>query len=174
MSKEAARFFYIGMVGDNGRFQFSSTTQHTFQIASELLKTGISIGDIYNEMYLKQIDDLYVTAYVLNHFEISKDGIAYYVLSDETQKELGISREQGKENVNLFSNIAGLNAWCSVTEDPQPKDYCWRVSIRSKKLDISGIASKWEGGGHPQASGAKVRSLDKLPELIKDLDELFI
>lgn len=174
LSKEAARYLYMGIVGDSGRFEFSSTSAHTFAVAKALVETGININSIYLEMYEKKIEDLRTVAYILSHFEVSPHGVAYYVLSDETQKELGISREQGKENVNLFSNIAGLNAWCSVTEDPQPKDYCWRVSIRSKKLDISGIASKWEGGGHPQASGAKVRSLDKLPELIKDLDELFI
>jgi phosphoesterase RecJ-like protein len=33
LSKEAARYFYIGLVGDSGRFQYSSTTAHTFAIA---------------------------------------------------------------------------------------------------------------------------------------------
>ena len=74
----------------------------------------------------------------------------------------------------MFSNIEGVNAWCSVTEDKSsPKDYCWRVSIRSKHKDISGVANKWRGGGHALASGAKVKSLEELPLLIADLDALF-
>src|SRR5574344_1199992 len=86
---------------------------------------------------------------------------------------LKISSEQGKDNVNLFANIAGINAWCSITEDPNPKDYCWRVSIRSKKVDISPIAMKWGGGGHAQASGAKIKDLTELDAFIGDLDKLF-
>ena len=74
----------------------------------------------------------------------------------------------------MFSNIAGINAWCSITEDPNPKDYCWRISIRSKEKDISGVANKYEGGGHAQASGAKIKDLTKLDEFIADLDALFI
>ena len=122
-------------------------------------------------MYLKQIDDLKVTAYILNHFSVSDKGIAYYVLPLDIQRELKITTERGKENVNLFANIEGINAWCSVTEDV--KDQCWRVSIRSRSTPINEVAAKWEGGGHAQASGAKVKSLDLLPEFIDDLDKLF-
>ncbi len=174
LSKEAAHYLYIGIVGDSGRFQYSSTNEHTFASAMALLETGININQIYLSMYEKKIDDLKVTAYVLNHFSVSPHGVAYYLLPEKIQEELKISSEQGKDNVNLFSNIKGINAWCSITEDPNPKDYCWRISIRSKKADISPIAVKWGGGGHAQASGAKIKSLDELDSFIKDLDDLFI
>lgn len=173
LSKESAHYFYIGLVGDSGRFQYSSTTAHTFAIAEALIQTGISINEIYLSMYEKKLDDLKVTAYILNHFSVSEHGIAYYLLPDSVQKELSITSERGKENVNLFSNIDGINAWCSITEDPNPKDWCWRISIRSKKTDISAVAFKWGGGGHAQASGAKIKDLTELDAFIKDLDELF-
>jgi nanoRNase/pAp phosphatase (c-di-AMP/oligoRNAs hydrolase) len=127
-----------------------------------LIQTGISINEIYLKMYEKKIDDLKVTAYILNHFSVSPHGIAYYLLPADVQTDLKITSEQGKDNVNLFANIAGINAWCSITEDPNPKEWCWRISIRSKKVDISPM--KWGGGGddqmgrrrpHAQASGAK-------------------
>lgn len=171
LSKEAASYFYIGLAGDSGRFQYSSTSEHTFLIAGELLKAGISLTKIYQNMYLKQVDDLYVTAYILNHFSISEKGIAYYVLDKNIQEKLKITTERGKENVNLFSNIDGVNAWCSITEDP--KDNCWRVSIRSKEKAINGVAAMFEGGGHAQASGAKLNSLADLPRLIEELGKLF-
>ena len=172
LSKEAASYLYSGIAGDSGRFQYSSTSKASFITASYLLEAGIDLSEVYNKMYQKQIDDLKVTAYILNHYEISEHGIAYYVLDDAIQKELKITTERGKENVNLFSNIEGINAWCSITEDV--KDRCWRISIRSKAKPINGVAAKWEGGGHPQASGAKIDNLKQLPAFIKDLDDLFI
>ena len=170
--KESATNFYIGMVGDNGRFQYSSTNAHTFKIASHLLDCGISLNEIYGAMYLKQIDDLKVTAYILNHFHISPKGVAYYTLDWKTQQELKITTERGKENVNLFSNIKGINIWCSITEDVDPKEPCWRISIRSRDYTINGVATEFGGGGHKQASGAKIATLDELPKFIAALDAL--
>ena len=171
LSKEAASYLYSGIAGDSGRFQYSSTSETSFITASYLLAAGVDLSEVYNKMYQKKLDDLKVTAYILNNFSVSEHGVAYYVLNDAIQKELQITTERGKENVNLFSNIEGINAWCSITEDP--KDNCWRVSIRSKGTPINGVAAKWEGGGHAQASGAKINNLDQLPLFIDDLDKLF-
>ena len=173
LSKEAARYLYIALVGDSGRFMFSSTTPHTFAIAKALLETGFDMRSTYLSMYEKTIDSLKSQAYVLSNFHVSPHGVAYYLLPLDAQKELKITTEQGKENVNMFSNIAGINAWCSITEDPDPKEPCWRISIRSKKEDISPIAFKWGGGGHAQASGAKIKDLSELDAFIGDLDALF-
>lgn len=173
MSKEAAKYLYMAIVGDSGRFMHGSTSKLTFNTASHLLETGIDIREIYLSMYEKKLADLKVTAYILNHFSVSPKGVAYYLLPKNVQEELFITSERGKDNVNLFSNIEGINAWCSITEDDDPKEYCWRISIRSKKKDISGVARKWGGGGHAQASGSKIPDLDHLEEFIKDLDDLF-
>lgn len=173
MSQEAAKYFYTGIVGDSGRFLFSSTSAHTFAVAEELLKTGISISSIYQAMYQKTVQSLKNQAYVLTHFAVTPHGVSYYLLPYEVQQELKITTEQGKENVNLFSNIEGINAWCSITEDVDKKEPCWRISIRSKEKDISGIANKWGGGGHAQASGAKIKDLGELNAFLQDLDDLF-
>ena len=172
LSKEAARYFYIALVGDSGRFQYSSTTALTFAVGSHLINAGIDLSDLYQKMYLKQIDDLAVTAYILNHFSISKKGVAYYVLDEKIQKDLKITTERGKENVNLFSNIEGINIWCSITQDTDPKEPCWRISIRSKVLAVNGVAAEFGGGGHAQASGAKIDTLEDLPRFIEALDNL--
>ncbi len=173
LSKEAAHYFYSGIAGDSGRFLYNSTSAHTFAIAQILIETGFNLSkDVYQKMYQKNIDDLKVTAYVLNDFKVSKGGVAYYVLPSDIQEKLKITTERGKENVNLFANIEGINAWCSITEDP--KEGLWRVSIRSKETPINGVAQMFEGGGHDQASGCKLHDIKDLPKLIAELDKLFI
>mgnify|MGYP004663044765 FL=1 len=173
LSKEAAHYFYSGIAGDSGRFLYNSTSTHTFAIAQILIETGFNLSkDVYQKMYQKNIDDLKVTAYVLNDFKVSKGGVAYYVLPSDIQEKLKITTERGKENVNLFANIEGINAWCSITEDP--KEGLWRVSIRSKETPINGVAQMFEGGGHDQASGCKLHDIKDLPKLIAELDKLFI
>lgn len=171
LTKEAATWFHMGIVGDSGSFRYSSVSPLTFAIASVLASTGVEISKLVQSMFLKQIDDLKVTAYILNNFKISPKGVAYYILDRHIQEELKITTERGKENVNLFANIEGIPAWCSITEDP--KDNCWRISIRSKQTAINGVAAMFEGGGHAQASGAKINSLADLDRFIGELDKLF-
>ena len=169
MSQQAAHYLYSGIVGDSGRFLYNSTSPHTFEISKLLLETGFNLSkDVYQKMYTKNIDDLKVTAYVLGNFKVTKGGVAYYILPIEVQNELKITVERGKENINLFSNIDGINAWFCVTQDINKGD--WRVSIRSKEKPINGVAAMFKGGGHEQASGARLKDLSELDSLIEELD----
>lgn len=172
LKENAAHYLYIGIVGDSGRFLFGSTSRHTFEISSYLLSKGINIVPIYEKMYEKGISDLEFQKFILNNYKISKAGTAYYVLKDSDLKELGLSSEQGKEHVNLFSAIKGVNIWCSITEDTT--EPCFRISLRSRYYDVSKIARKYKGGGHISASGAQIDTLDDLDKFIQDCDETIL
>ncbi|NLB48663.1 MAG: bifunctional oligoribonuclease/PAP phosphatase NrnA [Erysipelotrichia bacterium] len=167
----AASYFYSALAGDSGRFQYAATSEVSFLTASFLLGLGIDLTTIYDGMYARQVADLKIMGYILENFKLSPNGVAYYVLTDEILKQLKITTERGKENINLFSNIEGINAWCSVTEDK--KDGCWRVSIRSKKVPINDFAAQWGGGGHTQASGAKLNNIQELDKFIAQFDAIF-
>ncbi len=168
LSTLASHYFYIALVGDSGRFQYSSTTNHTFLIASELIQRGINITKIYEDMYVKNIEDLEIQKFILNNFKISEAGTAYYVLKDEDLKRLHMTSERGKENVNLFSTIKGVNIWCSITEDVT--EPCFRISLRSRNYVINDIATNFKGGGHAQASGCQIKDLTELDDFIKACD----
>ena len=177
LSALSAKYLYIALVGDSGRFMsgrfmYSSTTPHTFEIASTLVSKGINITSIYALMYEKNVADLEVTKFILNNYKVSPQGVAYYVLTNEDLLKLGLTSERGKENVNLFSNIKGINIWCSITEDiTEP---CFRISIRTRDYIINGVASEFKGGGHAQASGCQIKDLSELDTFINRLDQLII
>lgn len=172
LSAKASEYLYIALVGDSGRFQYNSTTPHTFEIASILVNNGLNITKIYEMMYEKNLSDLEVTKFIMNNFSVSEHGVAYYVLTQDDLTRLGLTCDRGKENVNIFSNIKGINIWCSVTEDiTEP---CFRVSLRSRNYTINGVATEFKGGGHAQASGCQIKDLTELPALIAALDNLVI
>lgn len=171
LSKAAAMYLFSGIAGDSGRFLFPSTTKSTFDIASKLLDTGLHPSfDVYLKMYQKEISDLDNMKYVLNNFKVSPKGVAYYILDHKTQEELHITPERGKENLSMLSNINGIPIWMSITEDLSINE--WRVSIRSKKVAINEVAAKFGGGGHINASGARLKTLDELDSLIAQLEEV--
>ena len=171
LSRLAAKYLYSGIVGDTGRFLFSSVNATTMRNAARLMDVGIvPARDVFDAMYEKDLASIELQKFVLNQFKVTKKGVAYYVLEDKDLKSLGIDSERGKEYLSIMSGIRGVPIWFSVTEEVERGTY--RVSIRSKILDISSVASKWRGGGHINASGATLNTLEELPLLIKDLEEL--
>lgn len=171
MSRVAAKYLYSAIVGDSGRFLFSSVTSGTFKTSARLLETGIDISkDVYLKMYQKTYHDLEIMKYVLNSCVFLKTGIAYYILKQEDLDKLNITVERGKENLSLMRDLDDIEVWMSITENKEKNEF--KVSIRSKRIAINKVASSYRGGGHDLASGATINSLDELPALIKDLEDL--
>ncbi|MGI6714274.1 MAG: DHH family phosphoesterase [Bacilli bacterium] len=172
LSKEAAIYLYSGIAGDSRRFLYQDTTIYTFANVTELLKTGFNLTtDVYNKMYVETLQDLALRAHILTHYRLTDHGVAYYILDDETLKEFERTTDQGKEFVNIFNGIEGVNAWFSASEDRQRGIY--KVSLRSKDTPINQVATKYRGGGHAQASGATLHSREEIDLLVADLDALF-
>ena len=170
MNQQAAYYLYSGLVGDNGRFQYSSTSQRSFEIAAKLVATGIDFADIYEKMYSKDLEDIKILKYLYNHYQISEHGVIYTHTDHKALEELGVEREKMKAYVNLFSGYKESRIWVTFTEDITKN--LWNVSIRSRKIPINQIAERHNGGGHANASGAKAKDYEETLQIVKDLDEL--
>ncbi len=168
LSKQAASWLYFGMVGDTNRFMYEATSTRTFEIAKVLLAAGIDKKAIYQAMYTRPKQELDILTFIYTHYQY-RDGLAYYILSDEDLQHLGITRERGSDFVNTLANVAEFQVWMAVTENRAMHN--WRVSLRSSGVPVQPIAVKYHGGGHCQASGATVSDLNELEALIQDLIE---
>lgn len=172
LSQEAATFLYSGLVGDSGRFQYSSTSSMTFEMAAYLLKSNVNISEVYDKLYLKSIEEIKVVKYLYDIFKITPKGVGYYHVSSADLAKLNIEREQIKAYVNLLSGYNEIKIWVQFSEDVTESEYKWRVSIRSRGVKINDVASHFNGGGHDNASGAKCRNIDETMKLIEELDNL--
>jgi nanoRNase/pAp phosphatase (c-di-AMP/oligoRNAs hydrolase) len=172
ISELSAKYFYSGLVGDTGRFLFSSSNGNTLRCAGRLLDTGLVPAEcLFVPMYEKDMTSMNFLKFVLNNMKVSTKGIGYYVLMDKDLKDLNVNSENGKEHLGTLGNIKGMQIWFCITELKDVGEY--RVSIRSHSIDISTVANKYHGGGHKQASGATLYDLEKeLPLLISDLEAL--
>lgn len=168
LSKEAAYYLYTGIVGDSGRFLYPDTDGGTLRIAADLIDTGFDLQGMYDRMYAKTIKDIEAKKFVLNKTQITEGGTAWYTLSKEELDKLDMLPGEGKIYVNEFRGVEGIVATVSCTEDAD--DGVWRVSLRSNRKKVNGVATKYRGGGHDGASGATLESLDELPQLLADLD----
>lgn len=170
ITTNCASYLFKAIVGDSNRFLNSDVNAHTFAVAEFLIHQGININQIYNQMYKENISALDFAKWVLDNYHITKKGVAYYIIDKDQVDVLHLKAEQGKDCLYLFDHFDNIHIWVSITYDNDKNLY--RVSLRSDNVSIENVATKYRGGGHAQASGAKLLSLDELPSMIKDLDDL--
>lgn len=166
ITDEAARLIYAGIVGDTGRFLFPNTTNQTFHYAAELVSYDFDRTALYNSMYDVTEKIARMRGFILQNFKISKSGATSIKITKEILDEFGISSAETGGLVGTLGDIQGVKAWIIFIEE----EYIIRARIRSKGPVINTLANKYNGGGHPLASGASVKSWEEADELAKDLD----
>ncbi len=171
MSDEAAKLLYAGIVGDTGRFMYKSTLSQTF-LMTAWLKTfnfdAFAINDRFNVMSIQQAK---FQGYILDNIVFTDHGVAYVKISKENRLKFGITEEETNSVVQLPGRIEGIYCWVVFVE-LEGSSKKWRARIRSKGPAINQIAQKYEGGGHPLASGANANGDAEISAMIEDLDNL--
>ncbi len=166
ITQEAARLLYAGIVGDTGRFMFRNTTTTTFRYASELVSHDISITDIYDSMYQTKIHTAHLQGHILQTFEMSKNGVGSVILKKELLDQYGVTVSESSQFVGILGSIEGIKVWVFFVEE----DDQIRVRLRSKGVVINTIAMKYNGGGHPLASGATIYNWEDVKKVLADLE----
>ncbi|MCE4956326.1 DHH family phosphoesterase [Macrococcoides caseolyticum] len=167
ITRDIARCLYIGIVGDTGRFLFNNTTSRTLQIASELLKYDIDHTLMINEMQQRDLTSIRFQGYVLQHFNFEQ-GVGYILITQDILNQYNISASEASLFVNSLADTEGIKAWAFAIDETTEI----RVRLRSKGAVINTLATQYNGGGHPLASGASVYSISEYNQLISDLKHL--
>jgi phosphoesterase RecJ-like protein len=168
LSKKAAQLLYAGIVGDTGRFLFPSTTEKTFGYASALISEGIEFTPLYNELYKTKRNVAKLSGYVLQNFTLTSSGAASMNISKDILTDYEVTPSEASQLVGILGNIEGVISWVFFVEEENQI----RVRLRSKGPVINGLARKYNGGGHPLASGASIYSWEEAVQVLKDLEEL--
>ena len=167
ISQEAAVLLYAGIVSDTGRFLYDTVTVQTFKVAGHLLSLGIDVNELNRNLYKKPLNVIKAQAYVLNNFKVTKHGVAYFKMSKSAQKEFSLTTGTRSLLVDVLANIEGILVRVCFFE--QDKDQI-RANIRSEGPTINQIAERYDGGGHPKASGAMLTTWEATSDLITELD----
>jgi bifunctional oligoribonuclease and PAP phosphatase NrnA len=164
----AATALYTGITTDTGRFRYRGVNEQTLRQAADLLKTGIQPVDIYDQLYARDLLQVHFLGTFLSQAQTAK-GVIYVVLHQQEIIDSGLNEDQAANYISHLSDINGFPIWFLAY---QTKEGMWRVRLRSNGIVINEVASRYQGGGHPQASGCQLTSIDQLPSLIADLERL--
>lgn len=167
MNEQIARLIYAGIVGDTGRFLFPSTTIKTFQYAAQLIEYPFDRQAVYDGLYNVSHPIAKLRGHILQHHTLTSSGLSTITLTKETLDSYQVDPIDTSKLVGTLGDIRGIKVWAFFIEEND----VIRVRIRSKGPVVNKIAEKYNGGGHPLASGASVRSWEERDNVIKDLEE---
>ncbi|GLC88304.1 DHH family phosphoesterase [Lysinibacillus piscis] len=168
LSDTAARLLFAGIIGDTGRFQFSSTTAKTFQVASELVTYSFDRDKVFNGMYEMEQKLLNLQGYIYQNFQMDEYGAASIKLTKELLAQHDVVPSEASLLVGCLGSVKGIQAWVVFIEE----DKQIRVRLRSKGPIINTLAKEFNGGGHPLASGATAYSWTEADRVIQRLQEV--
>ncbi len=171
MTAEAATYLYTGMVTDSGRFRYRGVSGDTMRYAGILLDQGINTDWIFANLYLEEFDNLKFKAHLYDLMEITENGVAYLYISQEMQKQYGLSREEASATISALDSIKGCLCWLAFIENGDEENAI-RVRLRSRFMTINTLAEKYRGGGHACASGATIYSTDEMKALVAEADAM--
>ncbi|CAH1856287.1 DHH family phosphoesterase [Convivina intestini] len=170
MTAEAARYLYIGIIGDTGRFLYS-LDQEVFRVVSEIFAYQFDYQSIYLHMTTVSESAAKLSGYVLQHLNILPSGFAYVVLTRTLIHQFDLGDAGTSFIVPLPAKIDRVKAW-AIFEEQDEGNY--RVRMRSRSVPINKIAQNFDGGGHPMASGAWAQDQEEIDKIIKSVDQAIL
>lgn len=171
ISTEVAKNLYTGIISDTDRFLHDYTSLKTFELATQLIKkTQFNFTSVYEPLYLRPFAEVKFQGYVYQNLQITDNGVAYIKITEDLMKEFGVDSASAGNMINNLKYVDEILVWVFFSEDK--KSNLIRANIRSRGPYINDLASRFGGGGHKYASGARLISWTQVDSLIEELDNL--
>jgi len=150
-----AESLYVAIATDTGSFKYDNTTSNTHRVVADLLEFGLSPGTLSQIMF----DERPLSFYILLKDALSSlemyagRRIAVMSLSKDIRERSGATTDDLDGIVNYTRNIEGIELGILFYVDSNSEV---KVGFRSKSLDVSILAGKFNGGGHAKAAGCRL------------------
>ncbi len=147
-----AHCLYAGLTTDTGSFRWASARAH--RLAARLVEMGVdnaaisrTLLDTHPFAWLSMLSRVLASARLLPDVADGR-GLVYAVV---TNQEWVSARPEEVESIVDIVRTTQQAEVAAVFKEIEPQ--CWSVSMRSKALDLTAVASAFGGGGHRLAAG---------------------
>ncbi|OGW57916.1 MAG: hypothetical protein A2Z09_00590 [Nitrospirae bacterium RBG_16_43_8] len=157
VTKKIAVNLYAAIAIDTGTFRYSNTTPDILRVSAELVEAGADPSYIAENIYETWTDSRFrLLLKALNTLEIYND-IAITHVTLEMFRETGAAIADTETFPGFPRKLRSIKISAFFREIEKNH---YKISLRSKgsKINVAKIAEMFEGGGHRNAAGYKIRS----------------
>lgn len=170
LNEKIATNLFLGIVSDSDRFVLKNTTSKALRVTADLIdKVNLDFTSLYDILYMRSMNEIKFQAYIANHLEITENNFGFIELTPEIIREFNVDFATASNMVNNFNFINELLVWIFISYDE--KNDLYKINLRSRGPVINTIANKYNGGGHKFASGCRIKNVEDIELLKKELDE---
>ena len=154
INKDLGTCILTGIITDTGGFQYSGVTPETLEFAAEILRKGVNISKICQQVLRnKTMANCELTKLLYDRMEFLEDGkivISYITVEDNKKVNAQMGDDEGL--VEIERDIEGVEVAVLLKEKEGANGF--KASLRSKeKVNVSNVCFLLGGGGHPRAAG---------------------
>lgn len=171
IDRELAECIFTGIFYDTGRFSFSNTTARDLYVCSKMVEIGVKPSDIANRIFFQNsfaaLKTIGKGLYSLENHLNGAVNIIYLGYSDMANSDQSEIEELANYSVAIRGGKVGL-----FIRETEPGLH--KVSFRSHShVDVNRVAKRFDGGGHPQAAGCRIRGpkdeiINQILQVIKE------
>lgn len=171
IDSETAKALYTAILTDTGGFRFENTKATTLKKASKMIEYGANPAEISRYCYESKPKPMVLLQAncLLNAKFIEDNKVAYVCI---TNKDLEKFNAQNDHTEGIVEALRRINTTEISFVLKEVDENTTKASLRSKTVDVSEIASAFNGGGHTFAAGCTIHkplniACDKMIEEIK-------
>ena len=156
--QKIASSLLVGLSTDTGHFMHSSVNQKVMLTAARLTELGADIHTISNHIYrTKSKEKIALLGYALSNLRYyNEDSICILSLSLKDFEKFSLTSLSTEGFIDYPLSINSVQLAVTIT---QAEEELFKISFRSKGIDVSVIAATFGGGGHIRAAGCAIKGV---------------
>jgi len=157
ISLNTAKALYTALLTDTGSYRFNNTTQNALLTASKLVGIGVSPAEIYKYCYESNSKEhvQFQSYCISNAVFCASNKIAYIIIYKKDMEKFNVGEDCTEGLTEKLRAIKSVEIAFIVKQLGATSS---KVSMRSESVDISGVCSKFGGGGHKLAAGCMIKT----------------
>jgi len=167
ITKEISTCFYTALVADTQYFTTNNVSRQVFELASEMMRDGVDIYEVMcNIKQRRSLASIRILSSSLDTLLLDENGrLAIMCATREKMLASGANIIDTVGIVDYGISLVTVKIAIVLIE----LENSIRVSMRSKKVDVSALAIGFGGGGHKNAAGFELKNIrkDELLEMIR-------
>ena len=157
ITPEIASALYVALITDTGRFMYQNTTAAAHRLAAELIDAGVDVHDTYRRLYERvPIEKLHLVSRAIERIvRVDDCKLAVTYISAQDYADTGSNDSLTEGIIDHVRSLEGTEVAAMIRDKTDGGRAARKVSLRSTdgRVDVSAIARKHGGGGHPRAAG---------------------
>lgn len=162
ISRDVATDLLHGIYFDTGSLMHSNTTAEVYKVAGELCEKGANIRMIVKYLFhTMPVNKMRLMGRILERAYVNEDGVTISAVNRDDYRACGATHKDTGGAIDFLNAVPGSNYCVLLSEDDEKGIVKGSLRTQKEDLNLSEVASKWGGGGHPKASGFGVEGILK-------------